>query len=186
MPMLIYKPVQADREEFVRFWGRLYTYENEKLYTENIGQELTEACILQLYEWKNGMRLSGDKLKSVHRNFIRRRGELAGIDPDITPGDFLARFDGGGAIWRIFWMHCWQPNRFPIYDQHVHRAMSFIENSTPEEIPETDLPKIETYLNRYLPFHAQFQGIDEREVDRAIWVFGKFIKDVNFPEFGKK
>ena len=38
--------------------------------------------------------------------------------------EFLNR--PGGAIWRIFWLHVQHTQHFPIYDQHVHRAMAFL------------------------------------------------------------
>lgn len=181
MPMIIYQPLQANQQQFVEFWSLRYEYAQENLYLNNVGQALTEQGILELYQWKNGTPLSARKLTSVHRNFVQRRGELAQLQPNVTANDFLAHFNNGGAIWRIFWLHCWQPNRFPIYDQHVHRAMAFISNGVPEEIPQYDPRKIEAYIDRYLPFHAQFAAIDGRAVDKALWAFGKFINEVNFP-----
>ena len=179
--MIIYKPLQVNRQQFVEFWSLRYEYAEESLYLNNIGQALTEQRILELYRWKNGTPLSDKKLASVHRNFVQRRDELAQLQPNDSANDFLAHFINGGAIWRIFWLHCWQPNRFPIYDQHVHRAMAFIENGTREEIPQYDPRKIEAYINKYLPFHAKFSAIDGRTVDKALWAFGKFINEVNFP-----
>jgi hypothetical protein len=181
MPMLIYQPLQANRQQFVEFWSLRYKYAEENLYLNNIGQELTEQRILELYKWKNGTRLSSKKLASVRRNFVQRINELVQLRPNDSADNFLARFANGGAIWRIFWLHCWQPNRFPIYDQHVHRAMAFIEDGVLEEIPQYDPQKIEAYIDRYLPFHAQFFAIDGRAIDKALWAFGKFINEVNFP-----
>ena len=181
MPMIIYQPLQANQQQFVEFWSLRYENAQENLYENNIRQELTEQSICELYQWKNGTPLSARKRESVHRNFIQHRDELAQLQPDASANDFLAQFANGGAIWRIFWLHCWQPNRFPIYDQHVHRAMAFIVNGAPEEIPQYDPRKIEAYINSYLPFHAQFAAIDGRAVDKALWVFGKFINEVKFP-----
>lgn len=59
--------------------------------------------------------------------------------------------------------------------------MEFIENGVREEIPQYDPRKIEPYINKYLPFHAQFSSIDGRTVDKALWAFVKFIIEVNFP-----
>jgi hypothetical protein len=75
--------------------------------------------------------------------------------------------------------------RFPIYDQHVHRAMAFIQTGALEEIPTDDAQKIASYIHRYLPFHATFAGIGiqsvNRAVDKALWAFGKFLSEANFP-----
>ena len=101
---------------------------------------------------------------------------------DTSAETFLAQFATGGVIWRIFWLHCWQPDRFPIYDQHVHRAMMLIEDREPDDLAaKDDKRKIRLYLDRYLPFHRRFAGSDQRSVDRALWAFGKFIKAWRLP-----
>ena len=183
MPMLIYQPAGANEAEFVEFWCLRYAYAEENLYAENIGQELTEQRILSLFRWKNGTPLSQRKRDSVLENFVRRQQELAQLNPNAKAGELLDHFAGGGAIWRIFWLHCWQPERFPIYDQHVHRAMAFIhiQPGIPEEIPARDPAKIASYIQHYLPFHAKFNRLDGRNVDKALWAFGKFLKEANFP-----
>jgi hypothetical protein len=135
---------------------------------------------LDWFEWKNGTPLSGPKKNSVLRNFVARRDELASLQ-DESPARLLAHFSEGGVIWRIFWLHCWQPKRFPIYDQHVHRAMQFIETGVKEEIPAKDEAKIRAYLEQYMPFHARFDGTPQRNVDKALWAFGKFIGENSFP-----
>jgi hypothetical protein len=179
--LIVYEPVEADIEAFVAFWSGRYTGYDDTFYAANVGQELTEARILQWFEWKNGTPLSGLKRDSVLKNFVARRGELATIQADETPERMLARFSDGGAIFRIFWLHCWQPERFPIYDQHVHRAMRFIEANVIEEIPAKDADKVRAYLRQYLPFHARFSGLPQRAVDKALWAFGKFISENTFP-----
>jgi hypothetical protein len=181
--MHIYQPVEADINQFVDFWSQRYQYSEEHLYDDNIGHELTDQRILDLYRWKNGTLLSEKKYNSVQRNFIQRRGELAKFEASLVVGEFLAHFDEGGAIWRIFWLHCFRPGEYPIYDQHVHRAMAFIQNGELEEIPQRNPGKIEAYIGRYMPFHEQFSTIDRRKLDRALWSFGKFLNENNFPVF---
>jgi hypothetical protein len=181
MTLPIYVARDASPEEFVDFWQRQYRYPKDDLYTNNIDQPLTPERIHQLFAWKNGSRLSDPKRRSVEQNYIARLDELGQLNPTTDAEAFLAKFSSGGAVWRIFWLHCWQPNRFPIYDQHVHRAMALIEQGTREEIPQDDADKVSSYLNRYLPFHKRFDGIDSRRVDRALWFYGKFVKATQFP-----
>jgi hypothetical protein len=178
--LTIYQPVSADAKAFIEFWAARYTGYDDDFYEANIGQELTEARILDWFVWKNGTPLSELKRNSVLRNFVARRGELASLR-DATPAQLLKHFSDGGVIWRIFWLHCWQPARFPIYDQHVHRAMRFIEAGVREEIPGKDPDKIRAYIDQYMPFHARFDGMPQRSVDKALWAFGKFIGENNFP-----
>src|ERR1022692_1085674 len=181
MQMIIYEPVKADVKAFVDFWSKRYTGYDDDFYEANVGQELTEARIMEWFAWKNGTPLSVLKRNSVLNNFVARRGELATIPADETPAQLLARFSDGGVIWRIFWLHCWQPARFPIYDQHVHRAMRFMETGVREEIPAKDQDKIRAYIDQYMPFYARFDGLPHRAVDKALWAFGKFIGENNFP-----
>lgn len=179
--MIVYEPKKVDRATFVAFWSQRYQYAQEHLYDDNIEMPLTEQRVLDLFRWKNGTHLSELKLQSVIRNFINRIDELHTIPPDVDAKTFLLRFAAGGAIWRIFWLHCWQPDRFPIYDQHVHRAMAFLGTGTKEEIPGFDPRKIDSYINRYLPFYSTFKDLGHRDVDRALWSFGKFLNESNFP-----
>src|SRR6266511_1632125 len=181
MSMVIYQPVEADRAAFVQFWSARYFYPKEELYDKNIGRELTEARILELFTWKNGTPLSKLKRAAVMRNYGAKGTELSRIPRDESVAKLLSRFAKGGAIWRIFWLHCWQPRRFPIYDQHVHRAMRFIQDGVLEEIGGTDRAKVRSYLDNYMQFHSKFNGQDPRLVDKALWAFGKFLKENNFP-----
>jgi hypothetical protein len=181
MTLVIYSALQVSPRDFVAFWASRYKYPKESLYTDNIGRPLTPTRIRTLYEWKNGSRLAAPKLRSVERNYVARLSELRKLPFSTGAESFLHLFPSGGAIWRIFWLHCWQPTRFPIYDQHVHRAMALIESGEREEIPKNDASKVRAYLDRYLRFHRQFARLDLRSVDRALWFYGKFIKTTEFP-----
>ena len=162
--------------EFVRRWEVVYDSKLELIYDRNIGQPLTAERVIALFVWKNGGPLSHQKTASVTRNYIARLPELATLDSRTSAEAFLRRFRTGGAIWRIFWLHLWAPNRFPIYDQHVHRAMAWIQTGRGEELPVTDVAKVHSYLDRYLPFRTLFADLDSRRVDRALWGCGKCMK----------
>ena len=181
MTLAIYTARTASEADFVAFWERQYNYPLEHLYANNIGKPLTADRVLQLFAWKNGYRLSALKRTSVEQNYIAHIQELNALPQDTDAAAFLARFALGGAIWRIFWLHCWQPNRFPIYDQHVHRAMVFIEQQQSEEIPKANADKVQEYLQRYLPFRQRFRYLNQRSVDKSLWFYGKFLKEARFP-----
>lgn len=179
----VYVPADATPTEFVAFWGRQYDYPGDEVYELNLRRRaLDEEGIHALFKWKNGgRRLSKRKWESVERNYVARIAEARELLPDIEPESFLERFSEGGAIWRIFWLHCWKPDQFPIYDQHVHRAMTKIEAGTASEIPHSDKRKVEAYLTRYLHFYDRFSKLPAREVDRALWVYGRFLKNSRLP-----
>jgi hypothetical protein len=159
-------------EDFVDFWGRLYSGYDEAFYQANIGQPLTEDRILKWFEWKNGTPLSPLKAQSILRYSLPEE-RLPADAPDDAIQGFLNR--GGGAIWRIFWLHLQHPKLFPIYDQHVHRAMAFMLNWETLEIPLHNPTKVRSYLEKYRPFFSQFADLPSRSVDRALWAFGKFL-----------
>ena len=146
------------------------------------GVSLTGATITDLFLWKNGMPLAGKKQVAVRR-FVERVEELERFQSDQNVDALLKHFAEGGAIWTIFLAPLLAAVALsPIYDQHVHRAMAFIQTGVLEEIPSYDPRKIDSYVRRYLPFHATFAGIDSRSLDKALWAFGKFLKETNLPK----
>jgi hypothetical protein len=167
---------QVTPKDFVRFWEQLYSGYDEDFYREKIGQPLTEKKqIVEWFEWKNGGKLSEAKTQSIHRNFTPQEH----IAHDTDAGTLAAFLNKpGGAIWRIFWLHLQHPRHFPIYDQHVHRAMAFMLNwpNRTSTIPAHNPTKVRNYLEVYRPFFNRFDDCDRRKVDRALWSFGRFLK----------
>ena len=47
MRLIIYEPVSADARAFIEFWSARYTGYDDDFYAANVGQELTEAGILE-------------------------------------------------------------------------------------------------------------------------------------------
>ena len=45
--------------------------------------------------------------------------------------------------------------------------------------------KIEAYFERYVPFFDQFRTCDLRLADRALFIFGKFLKNSEFPDIAE-
>lgn len=168
----------ASAAEFIDFWSSTYT-DDDKLYYENIDGDLTAQRIRKLFVWKNSMRLSGRKATSIESNFIGPWSMPKAPPAESEIEVLLDYYSGGGPIWRIFWLHCLAPQRFLIYDQHVHRAMTFIQNGSISEIAYGDASKIEDYKTRYIPFHATFERGSNRSVDKALWAFGRFL--LEFP-----
>lgn len=183
MSLFVYDHRDCSLVEFVSFWSKQYQDPRERLYEENIGRPFTPTSIHALYEWKNGDPLSDKKRASVERNYVNRRHELGALPTDLDASGFLSAFPVGGAIWRIFWLHCWKPNRFPIFDQHVHRAMAVLQDRARLELPAADSAKIGIYAREYMPFHAGLmkEHLDPRNLDRALWAVGKFVRVYEIP-----
>jgi len=181
-PVLGIKHVKP--KDFVGFWEQLYSGYDENFYRKNIGQPLTKDLIEKWFEWKNGTPLSAAKTQTIRRYFSPE--ERIGADANA---DALAEFLNrrGGAIWRIFWLHLQHHRHFPIYDQHVHRAMAFLrkrpDHETPAEIPADNPTKVRNYLEVFRPFFDRFEDCNRRQVDRALWSFGRFLKTKEYHRF---
>jgi hypothetical protein len=120
-----------------------------------------------------GLVPDGNKAQTIRRYLSPDERIRHDASPDKLE-TFLNR--SGGAIWRIFWLHLQHPGHFPIYDQHVHRAMAFMLMWTDIEIPGRDRKKVQSYLENYRSFFDGFSECDRRQVDRALWTFGRFLK----------
>jgi hypothetical protein len=158
-----------DQVTFVEYWSSKYKYPEEEKYTKNIGRPLTATALLELFEWKNGSVISKDKTKSIQENY-----------PLTFSGDQRERYlnhkQSGGAIWNIFYLHCLDPETWPIFDQHTSRAMRYMLTAEIVEIGTTKKQKYSAYLNEYLPFLKQFEEIDQRTLDKSLFKFGQFLK----------
>ena len=178
-PFFTYVATSATLAEFVTYWSAQYRYDGDALeYEKYVGvHPQTREGLLSLFVWKNGGKLSSKKLASVERNYVSVINDSRLCNADITVDEFLTRVPKGGAVWRIFWLHVCHPRRFPIYDQHVHRAMRYLMNLPITELEQySERAVIRAYVDEYLPFHARFSSFPERTVDQALWAFGKFIK----------
>jgi hypothetical protein len=185
----IYPRANATPTEFVKFWSRQWSDQDRKAdkdyYNHHIKGPLTEYGLRDLFRWKNQMTLSAGKQRTLDR-ILARRQELVDLSPDTEPRDFLNQFREGQAIWWIFLLHCWShaqgSKKYPIYDQHVHRAMTFIccNGEREESGGWSDEEKVKAYLTRYLFFFERFSDLDPQEVDQALMVFGRFVKTYQF------
>lgn len=187
--LFIYERTPAtSKKQFVRFWASRY-HNDDGLYIPNIRGPHSATQLQALFRWKMGDRFFNHHLPRLKKDFFGRYEEsrsvlkrLGGNDNRQVAEHFLNHFKKGGAIYRIFWLHCCDFQRFPIYDQHVHRAMVFIEDGEIEELPKLGPQTVvHHYLNRYLPFWESFHKNDARDVDRALWVFGKCLKNSSLP-----
>lgn len=158
-----------DKYSFLKHWAAKYNHPAEEKYTQNIGKQLTEKSRQELFEWKNGSVISNTKTNSILKNY-----------PLAFSGDQRARYlnhrQPGGAIWNIFYLHCLNPEAWPIFDQHTFRAMRYIQTGRIAEIGFTNKQKYKVYLEEYLPFLHDFKSGSAREVDKALFSFGKFLK----------
>jgi hypothetical protein len=156
---------------FLAHWASRYVYPFEEKYTGNIGKPLTKQSLQELFEWKNG---TGSVIAA------RKAASIAANYPLTFNGDRRDRYvnhkQPGGAIWNIFFLHCLEPQTWPIFDQHTFRAMHYMKTGQIAEIGGSNKQKYETYESEYIPFIAGLKAPDQRTVDKALFTFGQFLK----------
>ncbi len=157
--------------DFVNYWEQKYQDTIENLYNDNIKEELTKDRLLNLFRWKNRTPLSEEKERSIINNYpLVFNGNL--IDRYLTPSK------QGGIIWNIFYLHIRDPELWPIFDQHVYRAMKYIQTKRIMEIPKNKTEIINSYLNEYIPFFNNFAEKSHRKKDKGLFTFGQFLKSI--------
>jgi len=158
--------------DFIDHWSAKYVEKNEEIYTGNVGKKLTKNSRKELFEWKNGSVIAMKKWKSILKNY-----PLSFSDDVVEQEErYLDHNKGGGAIWNIFYLHCINPEIWPIYDQHAHRAMIYMKTGKITEIGGTNRQKIISYKGQYVPFFKTLSQKDHRKLDKALFAFGKFLK----------
>jgi len=176
--LIIKEECQPDR--FVDFWSSLYAYPSENLYIDNISkQSFSSDDLKNLFVWKNGMRLSGQKNAALQSKILRKLSKVNELKADFSLEKFNSIFSQLGTIWKIFLLHCIQPQTYPIFDQHVYRAMNCIVNNMIVEVAKSERQKYCQYFDSYLPFFngtVQQSNRDAVKVDRALWFFGKSLR----------
>jgi hypothetical protein len=167
-----------NEKEFLDYWGSVYLYSDpehlkEIKYTENINKPLTEESRRLLYEWKNGGKISNLKMQSIKKNYPLI------LEDDVDIKDrYLNPDQSGGPIWNIFYIHLLYPSVWPIFDQHVYRAMMYIKKQVLEEIPKKPAEIFTSYINVYIPFVREFNEKSYKRVDEALYSFGQFLSKV--------
>jgi hypothetical protein len=174
-----------DLNNFIISWSKLYSFSNEAIYSKSIvKQTLTKTDIQNLYKWKNGMKLSVLKQKSLN-NKIKAKLIIINTfkkNDKIDVEAFKKEFKNVSAVWKIFLLHIINPNKYPIYDQHIHRAFLFIHNEDWSNIQNTmnDKVKEKFYFERYLPFIEAQNIKDLKKLDEAFFAFGQFLNTRNY------
>lgn len=166
-------------EDFISFWSKLYVYANSKLYEKIHHKTLSEKDLKDLYKWKNGMKLSQAKEKSLNTKIIKKIDIINNLRAmiEIDLEYFLKEFKQVSVVWKFFLLHIVNPNKYPIYDQHVHRAYRFMNSESSEDIRASmnEAVKLKFYLEEYYPFVRESKIKDLKKMDEAFFAFGQFI-----------
>ena len=175
---------QTSLPQFINFWSKFYNDPKEGLYANSDKAQFTDKDLLELFEWKNGMPLSGAKLNSLNKkviakiDIINQSKKLQKVDVSA----FLAEFEELSFVWKVFLLHIIKPQKYPIYDQNIHRCFNYIHAREHQKINSTipEKSKEQFYFEDYLPFIETLNGIPLRKIDRAFFTFGQFLGVKNF------
>lgn len=171
---------------FINSWSKQYSYSNEALYNNSISKEVFSINDIQsLYLWKNGMKLSELKQKSLDAKIKSKLSIInhfkSNDEIDLTA--FRKEFKNLSAVWKIFLLHSIKPNTYPIYDQHIHRTFLFIHNEDWSNISNATISNKEKetfYFERYLTFIQGNNVKDLKQLDEAFFAFGQFLNTRNY------
>lgn len=194
MNLKILKPENADFEEFIEFWSQKYDtgHEREKLYADHISKEqFTELDIIQLYDWKNGSTLSGKKLRSLSGKILSKIDDINRykLEENYSEIEHFENFAEVSAVWNIFLLHIISHKKYPIYDQHIHRAYNFLHSEPDFKVDNnlSDKEKLIFYTDKLLPFLKAQQGsLCIKIIDQALFEFGKFLKNERYASIFRK
>lgn len=173
----------SDWKSFLDFWSSMYFYKLEDVYNSRISKKVfEEEDLLKFYIWKNGSILSKPKQKSLETKIIANLNHIneAKLNKNYSFNDHMEKYKDISAVWSIFLLHLIHPNKFPIYDQHIHRAFVFINGIDDyRKIDEKmkDKRKFSFYSETYLPFIKEnLKDFDIKKIDEAFFAFGQFLK----------
>ena len=174
-----------DLTQFIHSWSRFYTYFNEAVYkTSIVKKSFNIKDVQELYEWKNGMRLSVLKQKSLDTKIKAKLDVINSFKSSdcINIEEFKKEFKNLSAVWKIFLLHIIRPYKYPIYDQHIHRTFLFIHNEDWSNVKNTMSNKDKElfYFERYLPFIEATKFKDLKQLDEAFFAFGQFLNTRNY------
>ena len=173
------KTQSGSLQEFISFWSKLYAYDNAVLYNKIHHKVLSEKDIKDLYQWKNGMKLSQAKEKSLKTKIIKKIDIINSLraTTEIDLDYFLKEFKEVSVVWKVFLLHIISPSMYPIYDQHIHRAYRFMNNEASDGIKASmnEATKLKFYFEEYYPFVKDSKIKDLKKMDEAFFAFGQFI-----------
>ena len=173
------KTQSGSLQEFISFWSKLYAYDNAVLYDKIHHKVLSEKDIKDLFQWKNGMKLSQAKEKSLKIKILKKIKIINSLraTTEIDLDYFLKEFKKVSVVWKVFLLHIISPSVYPIYDQHIHRAYRFMNNEASDGIKASmnEATKLKFYFEEYYPFVKQSKIKDLKKMDEAFFAFGQFI-----------
>lgn len=181
MNFVLLSKQSVDMVDFINFWSDYYFDKYDNKYSENIDKEyFNRENLISLYEWKNGSVLSERKKIGLRKKVLAKIKIINSLKDQFNLELFKKEFKDMTVIWKIFLLHIIKPNKYPIFDQHVFRAMVYIKFFKIEEIPNKESERERIYFEEYVDFFNEIKlkspSNFNKKIDESLWAFGKFLK----------
>ena len=179
----IFQLSQAETaNDFVKCWSGLYDYPGYKVYKSTVTKsDLSKKDIRLLFDWKSSTDLSSKKEKSYLSHVLQHDELINELKKKFDQKKFEKNFGKMSAVWQIFLLHILQPYDCPMFDKHVYRAFRFLQNLKKEPLPSHQSERLKIFNEQYRPFFLELcklaNGSDVFDIDKALWTFGKMIKE---------
>jgi hypothetical protein len=181
-------------QKFIKFWSQFYNDSqnlDEKLYYPYISDEgflKKDDFLKNLWRWKMQVHYNNKsnqralKLMEENKEIIRSfRNSRSSFD-DLY--NFSGKIFRSGIIYSIFLFHICKPSEYPIFDQHVFRAFTFIAKK--EIIKDTkDIKNYWEYRDFVFCIHRKCK-ISLRDIDKGLMAFGQFLVNPSKILYGDK
>ena len=188
--------------DFINFWEKIYDNVNKNIkfrdndyYWNNIGIKgenlipLKQENIKPLFLWKNGKNLSKNKLNIVRKvqenikklNDFRKISEISWKHfDDFYNNVALECVKTTAPVFSLFIVHIAQPFKYPIIDQNVIRSFRYLSEGEKTEINPNNYLKIYKNFIEFFNEILILSKLSFRSVDKALWAFGRFLKNSGF------
>lgn len=173
-------------DQFIECWKKFYVVGSNEISDKAYNNlmriaDLTPSKIQTLFEWKNQGNLSLRKQVSVNKiknnlDEIKKKFQEIGDSDNELKEIFdhsVKKYFKYGYIWNLFFLHILKSYVCPIADRHAYRAFYYIRHG------ENKLPVFD--WDTFLEYKSFFNEIMEntkysrKELDEALWGFGKFL-----------
>lgn len=190
-PFGIYNELVVEGKDLLEKFALMGAWKTGSLLIDYNGREYEDKNgVLYAYtgRWNNSTPVGFEIWKYISNNQCEIKNRIPINFPLDKPEIVLELQSqkGFGIIWSLFVLHCFYPTIYPLFDQHVYRAYRALvtkDNKYIDVAPD-NWCEYSNYRNFFNKLIAEFK-INYWELDRALWSYGKHIKEVMKINAGK-
>ena len=174
--------LSPNANDFVKCWSSMHNYPGYEEYKFIITKpEISKKDLRKLFTWKNGIDLNTKKENSFLSRVLQHHELINELKKEFDQKKFEKTFEKMSAVWQIFLLHIIQPYQCPMFDKHVYRAFRYVQNLDEKRLPASQSERLKIFHEEYRPFFIDMVSLanefDQFDIDKALWTFGKMIKE---------